>query len=723
MNTKNIEILSPAGSLEGVYTAVYNGANAVYVGTKEFNARGNILNLSHEELKTAVEFCHLFGVKVYLTFNILIKNDEIKKALELVRYCQNIGIDAFILQDIGFAKLIKTLCPEIVIHASTQMGVHNLEGARFLKKQGFSRIVLSRETPLDEIKRIKENTDIELEYFVQGALCVSFSGNCYLCSLLTGNSGNRGKCQQFCRLPYRLEGQSKEGYFLSAKDFCMLPKLRALCEAGIISLKIEGRARRLGYIAETTRIYRKCVDNNFEFSEQDVEDLKKVFNRGDFTPGYFGNNKIIYPDVQGHKGIKIGRLEQFLQGNRFNTLKISSTKEINKGDGLKFIKNGKEVGSIGALDIRKEKGFFVITTTAKIPAKSDVYLTLDFKNEEYALKRTKRLNLEATFCANVNERAELKLRINDITVSVKSENKVEKSRTASTSKEDISKQLNKMGNEVFEITKENISIQEGAFMAVSQINNMRRLAISKLKEEILTRYGKNQDFETEDFDLSISKKSERRNIYIASKLEDLKKIAEKDFLVVYSPREFLEDDIQKFDAYCKKLNINHYLNLPIFATCQDIEFIKKILDKTNFGVVANNYYALNLTEPSKTIIGKGLNVFNNLTYKFYLSQGYKYIILSRELGEDDLDEFEGNGFVCECGRDEYMTLKHCPFKEFFGSSCSSCKYKDGVIYKMQNGKEFNLERVKLKSCQFILKDTKEKTRNFGSNFNKVIDLT
>ena len=220
----NIELLAPAGNLDSLKMAIFNGANAVYLGLDDFNARGNIENFNRENLAQCVDFAHLFNVKIYLTINTLIKDEEVDDFLNLVKFALESNVDAFIIQDIGMAYLLRLSFPSIVLHASTQMGVQTLEGVQFLERLGFSRVVLARETSLKEIRRIKENTPIEIEYFVHGALCVAFSGNCYLCSLLAGASGNRGKCKQFCRLKYSLQTENvqKEGYLLSTKDFCML---------------------------------------------------------------------------------------------------------------------------------------------------------------------------------------------------------------------------------------------------------------------------------------------------------------------------------------------------------------------------------------------------------------------------------------------------------------------------------------------------------------------
>ncbi len=319
LGTNGVELLAPAGNLQSFFVALNSGADAIYLGASDFNARGNIENFSFENLKDAVRQAHLFGVRVYLTLNTLILDEEIEKVLEVVRKALDAKIDAFIVQDIGLAYLLSKKFEGIELHASTQMGIENLEGAEALKSIGFKRIVLARETPLSEIRRIKDNLDTEIEYFIQGALCVSFSGNCYLCSLLAGASGNRGRCKQFCRLPYTMKtgNGEKKGYLLSTKDFCMLPKLKELVSSGVDSLKIEGRARRSAYVGQAVTTYRKAIDNDFNFNEQDIANLKKVFNRGDYIPGYFGNDKIIYDKTQNHMGVEIGKVVAVKNGKKF----------------------------------------------------------------------------------------------------------------------------------------------------------------------------------------------------------------------------------------------------------------------------------------------------------------------------------------------------------------------------------------------------------------------
>lgn len=724
---KKLEILAPAGNMQSFYSAINNGADAIYLGLKDFNARGNVENFSLEDLQKVVDYAHLFDVKIYLTLNILVKTSEMADVLKTVEKAYEIGVDAFILQDLGLATLIKKFFPEAILHASTQMGIHNLEGAKFIEKLGFKRVVLSRETPIREIKRIKSGTNLEIEYFVQGALCVSFSGNCYLCSLLTNNSGNRGKCQQFCRLPYNLEfnNQQKKGYFLSAKDFCMIDKLKELSEAGVISFKIEGRARRPAYVAQSVKTYKKAIENHFSFTEGDVFDLKKVFNRGDYCQGYFNDEKIIYPNIQGHKGVKIGKVDGVKRGKRFNEILIKSSHKIAKGDGLKFILNNKEICSIGVFDVWEENGRYIITTTTDVIIGSEVYLTLDFNSEKNLLNTKKKLNIKGVFVAKRGERAKLKIFCKDNEACVEGLEIVEEAKTSPTDPESIKRQLLKLGDSVFEF--EDLFVEaENVFLRKAQINELRRKAVDALEKELLKKYKINKKKNNININyISLKKQSQDKKLIMVDKLDKLKNIDDfKNKKIIYSPENYAYSDILNFYEYATKNNIFVYLDLPIFAEEKDISFYKKILEKTDIGIVANNLYAFDLCEPKKIIAGMGLNIFNEFTADFFAKFGVEDIVLSKELKIDEVNEFNCNKtlYSFAFGREEYMLFRHCPFKEFFGSSCNKCNYCNGLTYKADNNKKLLLFRKKAISCEFLLKSFEIKDLREKLKINQYIEI-
>ena len=282
----NFEILAPAGSKEALIAGVRCGANAVYLGGKSFNARRNAGNFNDEELKEAAQYCRARGVKVYLTLNTLCRDDELDEALDLAEYALSVGISGFIIQDVGLARAIKKALPQAKIHASTQMSVISPAGVAAVKEMGFSRAVLPREMTAEEIAEIRKSTDLELEIFVHGALCMSVSGQCYLSAMLGGRSGNRGLCAQPCRLAFSADGSSSCD--LSLKDLSLIRDLKEIGDLGVISLKIEGRMKRPEYVAAAVTAVKKAIDG--ELYDADEQRLKSVFSRSGFTQGYFENS-------------------------------------------------------------------------------------------------------------------------------------------------------------------------------------------------------------------------------------------------------------------------------------------------------------------------------------------------------------------------------------------------------------------------------------------------
>lgn len=297
MRNKDFELLAPAGSLEILKGVIESGADAVYVGGSMFGARAYANNFTEEELLEAIDFAHLRGVKVYLTVNTLIKNSEFSKLYDYLLPYYKRGLDAVIVQDLGVVKAIHEYFPSMEIHTSTQMTVTGADGVRFLSQFGVTRVVMAREVSLAEMKRIHEETGMELEAFVHGALCYSYSGQCLFSSILGGRSGNRGRCAQPCRLPYTVEGK-KDEYILSLKDMCGIKALDKLHDAGVYSLKIEGRMKQLEYACGVVKYYRSYIDSKKPVSDADYERIKALGNRCGFTDRYYfdhnGSDMVTY---------------------------------------------------------------------------------------------------------------------------------------------------------------------------------------------------------------------------------------------------------------------------------------------------------------------------------------------------------------------------------------------------------------------------------------------
>ena len=668
----SMKILSPAGNAESLRAAINNGADEVYLGVNDFNARNNVDGFTLETLKEAVDLSHIYGVKVLLAINILFSDDELQSAVDTVVDAYNLGVDAFIVQDLGLIKIISENYPQIEIHASTQMGIHNLEGAKYLNKYDIKRIVLARETPLSEVKRIKDNSAFELEYFVQGALCVSFSGNCYLSSYLFNASGNRGRCKQLCRLPYTLTKDGKKiksGYLLSAKDFNMTGKLSDLKKAGVDVLKIEGRARRPFYVATATREYFNALNGK----KANQDNLKLAFNRT-YTEGYFNGNGNIISELQNHIGIEIGKVEKFTKGKNFNQIIFTSNRLLSPKSVFKFIGGGKE-NTLSAFDLKElGNGRYLTTTTQTVAVGDLVRLIVDAKLEETVLSAVKKRQIEIELTFKENARAIADAFIDGKKISVVGE-AIESAQKQPLTEQEIVQNFNK--NEFF-APKIRLKVLENVFMPKQKLNAFRRQVYAavvdaltkinrdKIEKIKLQKLGGVKRFENFEYVFNLEQKFTTKN-------------------VVYSPEIYDKVDIEKFKNICERQGKTAYLDLPNFATEKDILLLKDIVESTGISVVANNYYALDFN--AKTVVGAGLNVYNT-----HSAAALNLPVITAECDLSNRIDFP------------YMTLRHCPIKNHLRKGCENCAYSDGYEYRTESGKVMKLKRKKLTSCTFYLTD-------------------
>lgn len=666
-----MKILSPAGNFESLKMAIFNGADEVYLGINNFNARNNIDGFSIETLERAVDFAHIFGVKVNLAINILFRDDELQNALDTVIESYNLGVDCFIIQDLGLVSLIHKNYPEIEIHASTQMAIHNLEGVKAIEKYGFKRVVLARETPLDEIRRIRENSDIEIEYFVQGALCVSFSGNCYISSYLCGASGNRGKCKQLCRLPYTLEFDGrviKKGHLLSAKDFNMIDRLDDLKNAGVDVLKIEGRARRPAYVALTTREYFNAINKK----DVQKDNLKLGFNR-EYTAGYFDGNGEIISGYHNHIGIEIGKVEKVNVGRKFNEVFFISNRKLYPKSTFKIFKNKEEKNTITAFDLVEVSGNkYKMTTTQNVSVGDKLSLILDSKLEDEVLNFSQKKEIDISIFVKAGEKIKAQIDIENEKLVVEGDT-LQSAKSRPLTKEDLI--LNFKKSDLFD-AKLKFEEFEDVFIPVKILNDFRRIVFENLQNLIPKKRKRNLKKIEIDEKLRIYPLN---NFKIVSNLND-----EFDKLnIIYSPEIYNFEDIKSFKEVCERDGKIPILDLPNFALKKDIDVLKSIVDKLKIMVVANNYYALPMFD--NYVIGAGMNVYNAVTANVL---GRSFITAESDLGER-IDY-------------PYMTLRHCPIKSHLKASCDKCPYKDGFIYRMDNGKTLKLKRKKLSTCTFYL---------------------
>ena len=489
---RKIELLSPVGNMDMMYMAIHNGADAIYLAGKSYGARKYAKNFSNEELVAVIKYAHLYGVKVYVTVNTVIYDSEIEDVLNYIEFLYRNHVDALIMQDIGIIRLVRKMFPNLEIHASTQCHNHNDSGLSFWKSLGLTRVVLDREMSLSEIKNI--DVDIEKEVFIYGALCVSYSGCCLFSSLNGGRSGNRGECVGCCRLPYQLIKNGKRvtsdgNYLLSTNDLNVLDELDQLIEAGIDSLKIEGRMKSPSYVGYVTKCARKIIDSYYEgkycqLTEEEIVNLKKLYHRG-FTKGYlFNEDSIMNLKTPNHQGIKIGEVLDVSHGRA--RIKIVDD-YLSQNDGIRFQnsnegmivnrlydKNGLLVNKLDKNDI----GYVDVKSFIK---KNDVILkTLDYQLEQ-CLKDYSKKKIAVSMRVKAMLHQKLEIEISDgIHTVVKYGDIVEVAHHQSISDESFKKQLGKLGNTPFVLDDICISRDKNIFVRLSQLNELRRDLVDEL---------------------------------------------------------------------------------------------------------------------------------------------------------------------------------------------------------------------------------------------------
>ena len=605
-----IELLSPAGNMLSLKAAIAAGCDAVYLSGNRFGARAFASNFTNDELIEAIRYSHLYGIKVYVTVNTLVYEHEVDMFMEYIDFLHKISVDAIIIQDIGMMDLIRKTYPNLEIHASTQMHIHNLEGVKLLEELCIKRTVLARETPISLIKEIRGKTNIELEVFIHGALCVSYSGQCLMSSLIGGRSGNRGTCVQSCRQPYDLIVDNKkintDNYLLSTKDLCTLDNLKELIESGVNSLKIEGRMKRCEYVYLVTKIYRKAIDSYYntgkvDINESDIKELKKIFNR-DFTKGFIFNeinDNFTNSYRPNHMGIDIGKVIDYKNGYVY----IKLTDDLNNQDGIRFVDN--DIG-LTVTNIKIKNDVAVIKVKDKIRLGSRVVKTTDYKQLQMIdelINKGKKINIDITLIVNKEKPIILILDDGVNSVSMASEYIVQSSINNPTSKQRIIEQITKLGNTVYEANNIDSFIDDNIFIPIGILNSLRREAIDRLnKKRIYT----------------ITYKKDKYDI----KLKDYKKEKKKSILV-----SDIIDDIDNYDEVYTEKESQYTLKLP-----RVLEYLPDINRRVLVGELGSVY------KYKDTVTDFSLNVVNSYSVAFLHSMGVDKVTLSYELNDKKIKD-------------------------------------------------------------------------------------
>ena len=614
------ELLAPVGNMECLKAAINAGCDAVYLAGINFGARSFAGNFSNEELIDAINTSHLYGVKVYVTVNTLIYDTEVERFLNYIDFLHKNNVDAVIMQDIGMIDLVRKTYPNLEIHASTQAHIHNLDGVKLCEKLGIKRVVLARETPIKLIEEIKKNTSIDLEIFIHGALCMSYSGQCLISALIGSRSGNRGTCAQSCRQTYSLEVDGKvvekDKYLLSTKDLNTLDYLGKLIDIGVNSLKIEGRMKRPEYVYLVTSIYRKAIDNYKKYgktniTQKDIEELKKVFNR-EFTKGFIfneENDNFVNTYRPNHIGIEIGKVMDY----KNKEVKIKLNKELNINDGIRIIGEN-DTGSIvtimyknkSRVDKANAGDIIFIPIKDKVNINDIVVKTSDYnqlKDIEEKININKKINIKGKCILKVGKPIKLSVTDYKNEVELECDYIVEKALKSETTIDRIKDQLNKLGDTIYTFDNLDIESDKNIFVPINKLNELRRLVMHTLDKKRLYEIEykmEKYDICVDNFDI-VSKKC-----VLISTYEDYLKVKD-NFDIIYVDNKELFNKIS--DNKC-------ILKLP-----RVLEHLEDIDGKLLVGELGSVYKYKNVDTDFS------LNVFNS----FLHSIGVNKITLSHEL--------------------------------------------------------------------------------------------
>ena len=660
---KEIELLAPVGSFDSLKAAVQNGANAVYLGGKDFSARASANNFDREELKEAVKYAHIRDVRVFVTTNTLIKQNELEDFVEYAKFLYDIDVDAIIMQDIGAAMLIHELLPDFELHASTQMVAHSLEDVQYLESIGFKRVVLARELTVEEIKYICDNTNVDIEIFVHGALCVCYSGGCLMSSMIGNRSGNRGRCAQPCRQKYTMidistgeEIHNNGDYLLSTKDLNTIEEIDKIIDTGVLSLKIEGRMKKPEYVATVIKSYRDAIDEyettkKVNISDETMEDLYTIFNRK-FTKGLIlgeVGDEVMNSNVPNNQGLYVGKVVDY--NKKAKRLKIKLEGTLKKGDGINLgggtigrIIKGKDITQIGYKGETIELDFIGEAKKNQLVFKTSDTDLIDRAQKTYTQdKEFAKSLIDAEISIKLDSYPELRLiDKNENIVTVQGDKLVEKALKVALSEEKIETQIKKLGNTPYEIDQLKINLDEGVSMPISLINQMRREAIDLLDNARISVKGRMY----KDNDIKYSPKIYSRNADNKSKIrvkvnniEALKSILNLDIdMIYYEDVSTIEQAMTMANANNKKL----IYSAPRIVRNREYKRLEKseeyCRDHVQISALGQVKYYKENSESVKFDVDYYLNPFNSETINHYKKEGAETVCISQELNLHEIKE-------------------------------------------------------------------------------------
>lgn len=683
---KRIELLAPAGDFESLQGAIANGANAIYLGTTAFSARAFAKNFTLEELDQAIQYAHLRNVRIFVTVNTLYQDDEIEDIISLIDNLYNLEIDALLIQDIGLLKLVHERYPDMELHTSTQMSIMSLEALRYFEDLGVKRIVLARENTIEEIKYICSHTSLEIEVFAHGALCVGYSGQCLMSSMIGKRSGNRGACAQPCRLPYTLVEDGKDidtSYLMSTMDLCTADQVGEYIEAGVTSLKIEGRMKRPEYVAAVTQVYSKAIHHYYDhtptYTKQNFNDMKQMFNRH-YTKGYpFHDEKIVDERFSGNQGVFLGYVKGY--DYRAKRVSILLKNTLVQGDSIVFeeIDKGRPVNKIfyrNNLVNKAEAGQTVQIEFDDVVKSGVVNKTISVdtikRMQETYHEEKKYRSLNMSFTASLNRPCSLTVSCDGETITLISEQLIEEASKTATSKDRIIQQLTKLGHTIYEANHIDVSIEDNLFIPITIINNLRREALSQLNDIFSHR---KLHFAPVKEIAAIDKKPQSTSQYYVtvSTLEQLETALEYFDNVYYYYNDNLQEALDVYNEYHKVPN----LYLPRIMHDKDIhEVVNNPLVKEFNTLIVNDFGSYRLLKSHPMIIGQGFNIYNHISASCFKEPVIaSYECTRRQIKQ--MKDYNHNLILPIYGKTENMISEHCVISQSYFHKkvphCNMCK--------------------------------------------------
>ena len=722
-NLQKLELLAPAGSWEALEAAVNAGADAVYMGGKSFGARAYASNFDKEEMAKAVYFAHMHHVRIYITVNTLVDDSELEELADYLMFLNNVGVDGIIVQDLGVIRLARKIVPELPLHASTQMTITNSSGVDFAVASGMERSVLARELSLKEIEAACSR-GTEIETFIHGALCVCYSGQCLMSSLIGGRSGNRGRCAQPCRLPYRLlnskgddmlEGKDAGQYLLSPKDMNTLEILPQLIESGVVSYKIEGRMKRPEYVAIVVDAYRRAMDSylagDYSVPAEDFANIEQIFNR-DFTTAYMVNRpgKEMMSDRRpNNRGVLVGRVLKL--DKQRNKAVIKLDKELHLGDGLEFwVTVGGRVGTTVTEMLSKGESVssaaygeqVTIDVPKGVRLNDRVFRTLDSKLMSYAQQffgpdAKKRIAVDAVVTAHVGQPMTVTLTDEDGNVGYgETDFIVEEARKRALDYAVVHKQLDRMGTTEYFLNSLNVELDDNVMVPMSEMNEARRMACEALDAARLEAFAparKPVHKHNESF-VPNAKKRTHDGAVLTVHCDSLGKVnaalqagAERILFGgdCFTHIPLSDDDYRKATNMVRKAGRQLAFATPRIVKEAQLKYFDRLFAlwselEPDFVYISNNgLWSIAVKHGLKPVADMSLNIFNYQSLEFWKEQGAVGAVISSEMTMGQVEHLASVSPVpIECmiqGRLEMMVSEYCVGGSFLGDlHKGACKF-------------------------------------------------